>query len=103
MYAVTISMRASSAEGAAILRQASLEVVSPSRAEPACLFFDVLFDESDPLVVRFYEAYRDKAGYDAHFQTDHLKEWQSACVPVLDRSTVRMPESVSDHGADHSP
>ena len=57
MYAVTISMRAQNEAGAAILRKASLDTVEPSRAEEGCLFFDVLFDESDPLLLRFYEAY----------------------------------------------
>jgi autoinducer 2-degrading protein len=103
MYAVTISMRAVDAAGAAVLRQASLDVLAPSRAEPACLFFDALFDESDPLVVRFYEAYTDEAGYRAHFETPHLQAWQAACVPVLDRSSIRMPETVSDHGPGFTP
>ena len=98
MYAVTISMRAQDEEGASILKKASLEVLAPSRNEPACIFFDVLFDDDDPLLVRFYEAYENEDGYKAHFETEHLKAWQAQCVPVLDRSSVRMPESVSDHG-----
>lgn len=99
MYAISISLRATDEAGAAILRKASLDVVSPSLAEPGCLFFDVLFEEEDPLLVRFYEAYIDEAAAQAHTETPHAKEWLARCLPVLDRATIKNPESISDHGS----
>ena len=98
MYAVTILLRALDQEGAQILREASLDVVIPSREEEGCLFFDVLFDEQDPLQLRFYEAYVDRASFEAHLEAPHVKAWAALCMPILDRTAIRMPESVSDHG-----
>ena len=95
MYAVTISLRAATPEGAVQVREASCQVVAPSLAEPGCLFFDVLFDEADPLMVRFYEAYVDRAAFEAHLATAHARRWTAICLPLVDRTSIRMPESVS--------
>lgn len=95
MFAVTISLRALDGAGATIVRAASLDTVEPSLAEEGCLYFDVLFDEADPLLVRFYEAYRDRAAFEAHLATHHTRLWQERCLPLIDRTSVRMPESVS--------
>jgi quinol monooxygenase YgiN len=95
MYAVTISLRAVDADAAVRLRQASCDVVEPSLSEPGCLFFDTLFDDADPLLVRFYEAYVNREAFEAHLEMEHTRRWQEICVPLLDRSSVRMPESVS--------
>ena len=97
MYAVTISMRALTEEGAAIIHQASLDVIEVSQGEDGCVFFDVLFDEKDPLLLRFYEAYESKEAFEAHLEEPHTKEWVKMCMPHVDKSTIRMPESVSDH------
>lgn len=97
MYAVTISMRALNKENVPSLRKASLDVVSLSLQEEGCLFFDVLFDESDPLLIRFYEAYESKEAFEAHLQAEHTQEWVKECIPLVDRSSIRMPESVSNH------
>ncbi len=96
MYAITIHLRCTDAESVSLVRRASLEVVAPSRAEPGCLFFDVLFDESDPLVIRFYESYQDRAAFDAHLAAPHAQRWVQVCMPHVDRRSIRMPESVSD-------
>jgi quinol monooxygenase YgiN len=95
VYSVTISMRAADAASAELLRRESIAVCTPSRSEPGCLFFDVLFDESDPLLVRFYEAYVDQAAFETHLTAPHTRAWVRACIPVVDRSTIRNPESVA--------
>ena len=96
MYAVTISMRALTVEGASIIHQASLDVIEVSLGEDGCIFFDVLFDEKDPLLLRFYEAYESKKAFEEHLEAPHTKEWIQICMPHVDKSTIRMPESVSD-------
>ena len=103
MFAVTISLRALDEAGAIILRAASLDTVAPSLAEEGCLFFDVLFDDTDPLLVRFYEAYRDRAAFDAHLAAAHTRIWQERCLPLIDRSSIRMPESVSARWREEQP
>ena len=42
-----------------------------------CLFFDVLFDNTDPLLIRFYEAYTSRPAFQAHLDAPHTK----ACMP----------------------
>ncbi|MEB3299693.1 MAG: NmrA family NAD(P)-binding protein [Candidatus Sericytochromatia bacterium] len=100
MYSVTIQMRCVDAEGRAVVRPASREVVAISRAEAGCLFFDVLFDETDPLLVRFYAAYRDRAAFDAHLGAPHTQHWVRTCMPHVDRASIRLPESVSEWGTE---
>ena len=75
----------------------SLDVIEVSRREEGCIFFDVLFDDKDPLLLRFYEAYENKQAFEAHLKAPHTKEWGKICLPHVDKSTIRMPESVSDH------
>ena len=77
MYAVTISMRAISSEAFELVKAPSQEVVAPSIAEPGCVFFDVLFNE-DEQELRFYEAYTDRAAFDAHLKAEHMKVFDCA-------------------------
>ena len=97
MYALTISLRAQNHSGADIIRQASLDVIDPSRKEAGCIFFDVLFDEHDPLLIRFYEAYTNRAAFQDHLEAPHTQYWAQICLPHVDKSSIRMPESESDH------
>ena len=95
MYAVTITVRVAHEADIETVRAASIAAVPPSRAEDGCLFFDLLFDASDPCLVRFYEAYVDRAAFDVHANAPHTREWGRICLPLLDRSTIRVPEAVS--------
>lgn len=95
MYAVTISMRAKDPDAFRRLERASLAVAGPSLLEPGCLFFDVLTDEADPLLLRFYEAYVDKPAFEAHLRAPHTTEWSQECIPLVDRSSIRLPESAT--------
>jgi quinol monooxygenase YgiN len=67
---------------------ACLATVEPTRAEPGCLFFDVLVSETE---VVFYEAYRDEAAFQAHMAAGHTKEWQVVALPHIERSKIRFP------------
>ena len=99
MYAITISLRAQNQSGATIIRQASLDVIRPSLQEAGCIFFDVLFDDTDPLLIRFYEAYSNRAAFQTHLEAPHTKVWGQVCMPHVDKSSIRMPESESEHGS----
>jgi quinol monooxygenase YgiN len=72
---------------------ACLETVAPSRAEPGCLFFDVLVGTapSGRTEIVFYEAYTDEAAFAEHLRTPHVRAWQERALPLLDRATVRLP------------
>ena len=44
--------------------------------EPGCLRFDVIQDEQDPNRIYLYEAYKDKAAFDAHGKAPHFIKWR---------------------------
>lgn len=73
--------------------EACLASVGPSRAEPGCLFFDVLVGTSADgrTEVVFYEAYVDEAAFREHTAAPHVQAWQERTLPLLDRSTIRFP------------
>ena len=88
MYSLTIVLHPLPERREALI-EASLAVVAPSRAEPGCLFFDLLAGEGDEVV--FYEAYVDDAAFRAHMAAPHTRQWQDRALPLLDRSRIRFP------------
>ena len=54
-----------------------LAMLSASRAEDGCIEYSYAVDVADPGLVRIYEAWRDQAAIDAHFQTAHMATWRS--------------------------
>jgi len=97
MYAITITLRALPGRGDELVRL-SLLTVAPSRAEPGCLHFDLLRSTSSPDEIVFYEAYRTRADFDAHLTTEHVRAWQTAALPIIDRDAIRMPSHVGVTG-----
>lgn len=93
MYAITITLRALPGRGDELVHL-SLLTVGPSRAEPGCLHFDLLRSTDFPDEIVFYEAYRTKADFDAHLDTAHVRQWQADALPLIDRSSIRMPSHV---------
>lgn len=89
MYALTVVLQPKPGHEQALI-DACLATVTPSRAEPGNLFFDVLVDEARREVV-FYEAYVDEAAFQVHLASPHTKAWQEVALPSLERSTVRFP------------
>ena len=49
-----------------------------SRAEDGCITYSYAVDVQDPGLVRVFEAWRDQAAIDAHFQAPHLAEWRAS-------------------------
>ncbi len=89
MYAITIVLEPKPAQAQALV-EACLAAVSPSRAEPGNLFFDVLVNDARSEVV-FYEAYVDEAAFQAHMAAPHTRAWQEVALPLIERSTLRFP------------
>lgn len=94
MYAITIIMKALPGRGLELL-ELSRATIAPTRAEPGCLFFDLLRSVQQPDEIVFYEAYRSRADFDAHIQTEHVKQWQAAALPMIDRTSIRLPAHIS--------
>lgn len=87
MYSLTIVLEPLAGKRDELVA-ACLATVEPTRAEPGCLFFDVLVGETE---VVFYEAYRDEAAFQAHMAAAHTKQWQAVALPVILRSKIRFP------------
>ncbi len=54
-----------------------MAMLTASRAEDGCYEYSYAVDVADPGLVRIYEAWRDQAALDAHFQTPHMATWRS--------------------------
>ena len=74
-------------ENAAALRPHQDAMLAASRAEDGCLSYSYAFDVQDPGLIRVFEAWRDQAAIDAHFQAPHMAEWRAAwpALGVTDR------------------
>lgn len=52
-------------------------VVSSTRAEPGCIKYSYAEDPEDAGLFHVSEVWTDKASLDAHFASDHMKQWQA--------------------------
>jgi quinol monooxygenase YgiN len=53
-------------------------MLAASRAEDGCFEYSYAIDVADPGLIRVFEAWRDEAALQAHFQTAHMAEWRAA-------------------------
>jgi len=53
-------------------------MLTASRAEDGCLVYSYAEDVLEPGLIRVFEAWRDQAALDAHFQTPHMARWRAA-------------------------
>lgn len=65
-------------------------MLAASRAEDGCLVYSYALDLVEPGVVRVFEAWRDPAALEAHFQTPHMAAWRAAwpAFGVSDRRLI---------------
>jgi quinol monooxygenase YgiN len=54
------------------------KMLAASRAEDGCLVYSYAVDVLEPGLVRVFEAWRDQAALEAHFQAPHMAEWRAA-------------------------
>jgi autoinducer 2-degrading protein len=62
---------------------ATLDNARNTRKEPGNLRFDVLRAEDDPTRFMLYEAYKTKADFAAHQQTEHYARWKNAVADMM--------------------
>ncbi len=72
-YVVIAKWTAKEGEEEAV-EDAIRKLVGPSRAEPGMILYQGHRDPANPRLFVFYEQYVDEAAYQAHLETDHLKE-----------------------------
>ncbi len=56
------------------MQQDLLSLLTPTRAEPGCITFDLLLDTHDSLVFLLYENWQNQAALDAHFQQPYVEQ-----------------------------
>lgn len=59
-----------------------LAMLEASRAEDGCIAYSYAEDVAEPGLIRVFEAWRDQAALDAHFETPHMAAWRS-CWPAF--------------------
>ena len=64
-------------ENIAAFRPHMLAMLGASQAEDGCHEYSYAVDVADPGLIRIFEAWRDQAALDAHFQTPHMATWRS--------------------------
>ncbi|MBU1379101.1 MAG: antibiotic biosynthesis monooxygenase [Alphaproteobacteria bacterium] len=64
-------------------------MLTASRAEDGCLTYSYAVDVQDSGLIRVFEAWRDQAAIDAHFQAAHMVAWR-ASWPALGVSARRL-------------
>jgi quinol monooxygenase YgiN len=70
-YVVAAKWRAHPGKGDRLL-EVIKEMTPPSRAEPACLFYQAQRSGEDPDLFFLYEQYADEAGYQSHMDSEHF-------------------------------
>lgn len=66
------------------LRQATLDVVEPTRKESGCIRFDVSEDRESPGAFFISETWESEAALDAHFQQPYLQHLVELHKQLLD-------------------
>jgi quinol monooxygenase YgiN len=68
-------------------RPQMLAMLTASRAEDGCITYSYAEDVAEPGLIRVFEAWRDQAALEAHFQTAHMAAWRAAwpAFGVFDR------------------
>jgi len=59
------------------LREALTEVLTPTRQEDGCLFYDLHIAADDPSKFLFHESWASKAHHEAHDRTPHIQRLRS--------------------------
>ena len=72
------------------VEEALRKMVSPTRAEPGNLDYQVFRSPDDPSLFVLFERYADSGAFDAHRATPHFATWLAGVVlPSLD-SRIRL-------------
>jgi len=62
--------------------------------EPGCRQFDVCADAAEPTHIFLYEAYDDRAAFDAHLASPHFRAFDATVAPWIGAKVVRAFERI---------
>ena len=94
MYIVTVLFVAKPERAADFRREMVANARASRDLEPGCRQFDVTVDPADPATIFLYEAYDDRAAFDAHLASEHFKRFDALVRDWVARKDVRIYERV---------
>jgi quinol monooxygenase YgiN len=65
------------------VRQVLQGLVSPTRAEPGCINYDLHQSQTDPALFLFYENWTSEAHLDAHSKSPHIQSFRKIAGEIL--------------------
>lgn len=79
------------------VKQAILELIEPSRAEPGNLLYHPTQDPENPRVFFLFECYEDERAYRAHGQSEHFQRLAAGhAIPLLASRERAFYETLGD-------
>jgi quinol monooxygenase YgiN len=60
-------------------------MVSPSKAEDGCIFYEIFQYENNPRKFMAYESWRDEAALDRHKASEHYAVYKSSYEPYCEK------------------
>jgi len=92
-YTITVHFTAKSGQEDALAAEL-MALVAPTRAEPGCLLYTLHRSSDNPAEFLFYEAWVDKAAYEAHRQTPHMQQWRKQRDKLVKTTTSQRWQAV---------
>lgn len=81
------------------VRQAILELIEPSRAEPGNLIYQPTMDPDDPRVFFLFECYESEDAYRAHGESEHFQRLAiDQAIPLLESRVREFWQTLGEPG-----
>ena len=90
-FTVVAMLKAKSGKEA-VLRQQLDALLEPTRAESGCLLYDLHRSTEEQGSFLFYETWADRAAWEQHMQTPHLKAFDAAQGELTESWTLFLGE-----------
>lgn len=94
MYIVTVDFRIKPAFLAPFLERMVANARASREEEPGCFQFDVCIDPANADCIYLYEAYADRAAFEAHLASAHYKAFDGEVSDWVSGKTVRFFERI---------
>ena len=90
MFVVVVEFRLSDGAAGAFLPLMRIQARTSLDREPGCRRFDICTDAGSPRDVLLYEIYDDRAAFEAHLASPHVRAFDAAVAPLVDEKSVRL-------------
>lgn len=94
MYAVAITIHVQPGQEETFLKLTE-SLVTATRAEPGCKWFDVLRNEKQRNTFVSYEAFESAEAFRDHMSLPHTREWREKLRPLLAAEGIVYPSHAS--------